>query len=906
MKNIWLIDDDNEHAERIAYAASNKGLKITIVPPNAENLPEEEPDLVLLDYSLDVSEVRAESMRNNWVQTLSEIYPLAKICLLTFFPGAAEKLARTKNLAGVLTKPLVFDELEKILNKPNLSIRYDVASSFPAWFNAVETPIYIVNQEVKLITQNNAACEQAIFSSNDVGAGLADGHWNIILQKLMAELRLADRKIKYVCKWDWNVEKNQWEEWRLHRLRDAILNDNGETNDEYWLSRTLHATISPLNAAPLSAKLHLKEYLDELADLMREQWGITRLRLYMAEAIVGELKRDTKKGWRITPLAATGHHFSEDGKSWLCNELNLDETNNAEELRDAMPGTVLLFPTPVAEAQSSKLSSIPWGNAKTRVKMMIGEVLPSGEKAFVGQLSFDRRTDHLLPEEALPIAWGDISGNDVVGMQGFLKIVHDDLLMRLKQRQGIRMMSWQKTISDILTEGVSDAGAPTTDAPLEHARKIICTAFDKLLLNWNLLQNAPWEERKPQEFANETPVCVKPDTELLELYVAEGISNQLLRCEIGAEKSIFKIRSYRNSPWHIRWPFSGAWWAMDYEAFVIQDFKAEKHVQDGAIELLLDSYQKREVPEEIFKPADEQYHQVGSWVGIKIPRDKDRHWILITMARGKNVWTSGRIDWLHALAKRLATLLRWWNAETEREWFRYALAHELRKPMQLLEGDIANWLEIWPENKDKRSVSKGKVKDLYALVKLHGHMIEDIQKITGVRFGKEEPEVSKTCTLLELNQSVDWLLTYHKGEVVINNSCDDVDVLLSVPQKAMAHIYINVLLNAIKFNPEIIGEKVKINLILNDVRDVLLISILNAVFKPIPEEKKAEILLPYVKGDVDQIGTTEGMGAGLAVVDALCKRHGVKLTISDEKGKGEWHWQIFTLAIPAKTEGNHE
>lgn len=938
MKTIWLIDDDQCLTNRLVQAAKAWGWQLQeFGAEDTAGLPESDPDLVLLDYGLSKSEKKADNFRKAWLAILHTRGLLVRTCVVTYFPAAAKTWAEQQGVHQVLLKPLDLEIVERILtgastaqqNIEMVAVSSDhscalqspqSAPNFPFadWFDAVDTPISILDGQANLIVQNKSAKKQPIFVSDQLGAPGRSDHIVQLLGALLNQLSSGvtlENKMQQAQKWDWNEYENKWEEWRLHRLMQGD-SQNGR-RDEYWLSRTLHTEITPMNESLLADKLELDEYLEALAPLLFDQWGVTRLRLYAVAPRVGARQNDEIEGWRMLPLAQVGDGFKENAAAWFFHEYDFEMASHSDEMEQFKEGTLLL--RNISHDKNIQLSPIEWGDAKTRIKMMIGsEVLKYHKKLpkFLGQLSFDRRTDHHKTRKS-GVVYGPLADRDVTAMTSFFKRVHADLAKRMLHRRDVRMMHWQKSISKVLTEGMGSGPATTTIAgqPYDVAKILICQAFDELMKSWNVLQAAPWEsgesERSVGPEASSKDLRNRLDNELLELYVAEGLSDQMLRCEIGAHQPVFALRSHRRDTWHSRWPFSEAWAGKPYEVYVIQDFKAAraKNPRDPIPELL-SAYRTRGVSEELLVAAQAQYAEVGSWVGMKIPRESGKHWLLIAMARGKNVWTKSRVDWLRALGKRLATVLRWWNAETEREWFRHALAHELRKPMQNLEGNIVNWLELEqakprPKSKAMRVVKQTDVENLLALVKLHGHMIEDIQEITGLRFGNVNPILNDACDFEAIKNNAGWLFGYHKNEIeVICEESSYFDLKLLVPEKALTHIVINLLLNAIKFNFPSLGKKVKIELnIVIDGKRYLVVSVANALIKPIPEEQYKEILLPYVKLRPEISGSTEGMGAGLAVVDALCRKHEIKLSIENKKAEEFLgYWQIFKINIPIQEE----
>ncbi len=946
---IWVVDDEPNLVKRIAIAGRSRKWNVVALAPDTSNtLPDEPPDLILLDYSLDTRSAGATHKRKAWFAALTTRKLCGKTLIMTnHLSMDVQAWAKRKGWAGVLIKPLDLERVSELLamavplhnvgplgdmQRTTLHHAAINAESVQNWFDNLSQAICILDNQGHLIVQNSVSANDAIFTSEQFGAVPTAGRATTIVYNLLRQIQAATLPSGQAQHWEWHNEKCKWVEWNLLALNATEnSNDKGSPSDALLLTRILHDTYTPLEAASLSAKLSLKAYVDHLAYLLNKQWGITRLRLYAVETVVGETANDTAKCLHLLPLAQVGEGFKVKNQpgiqEWLQTEFNFQDGISALTLMTLPPGTAIQCRVDNRQKKVREgPSALEWGNAGTRAQMMIGSSAADQTVNFIGQLAFDRRADHLPHALATTsLLYGSISDDDLKGMAGILAKVNEDLFQRLQQHRDLRMTAWQKTISETLANSVAAVSKVVefAEQPYARARRLICSAFDALLRDWNSLQREPLSVQELAGRPTTADIAVgHADSDLLELYVAEGISEDVLRCEIGANQPVYKLRAHRHSTWRKVWPFMETWRRQDYETFVVQDLlaarliKAHHDKQYDPITQLLAEYKLRRLPDEDIAAAAKQYESIGSWVGIKIPCGGEKYWILVAMARGKDVWTSSRIEWLQALAKNLTTVLRWWEAEVKRDWFSHALAHELAKPMQLLEADMNEWLSNWktdgpPVTQERRGnhISRIKIDGALALVKMHAHMLADIQEITSERLRENENEASTICTLKEVLLSINWVFKHKaKSLAMLPDDAPGLHSPLAVPEKALAHVLTNLLLNAAKFNWDPFFKQVRVTTKLAHqlAYEILEIDICNAVAKPIPEERKDEMLLPYVRGN--HSGTTEGMGAGLAVVDALCRQHKMLLKIADEKDDNfDGHWQIFRLSILLHTQENqHE
>ncbi|MDD8026882.1 MAG: HAMP domain-containing sensor histidine kinase [Acidobacteriota bacterium] len=112
-------------------------------------------------------------------------------------------------------------------------------------------------------------------------------------------------------------------------------------------------------------------------------------------------------------------------------------------------------------------------------------------------------------------------------------------------------------------------------------------------------------------------------------------------------------------------------------------------------------------------------------------------------------------------------------------------------------------------------------------------------------------------------------------------------------RRAIEAIVLNLLINAYKYT----GEDKRIRLsVLDENGDVVIAVRDNGI--GIPQSALKKIFDPYYRVDTGLRSKAPGAGLGLAIVRHLVKRHGGKIFVESEPGRGS----VFTIRLPAAQE----
>ena len=937
-KQIWVIDNDTYFLSRLSIAAARIGWDIVqLDSADPSKLPDGEPELILLDRELSSNTKESQKLLKQWLQTLSEY---KQRCYLITHDKEDEgrRLVADYELAGLKIKPLNVERIEDWAYRTHQKEKDTIDSSetqdgqhhWQEYIKAINVPTIVLDHDLHLVAKNRAARLAPIFSSvwPKVGA-TPNAEAQRMLNMMLHELEPPNQqKAATDCaiRCEWDARNKQWREWRLRSYPEKFA------PGKYMLTFATYSKDAE-HMMPLSGASHssLTEYMDALAKHLAELWGITRLRLYRVEELVGRYAEDALEGHLLLPLLQFGGGLTTSKENWQDSAQLLSENQYTKKMPSAKETKLIVHDNSVAKG----FPGVGFSKDTTRVNMLIRD---TGGR-LLGMISCDRRFDHFDPvanPEGAEREWqesdnrharlamqfvsdlGELSEDEAGRMQGLFNQVHDHLALILARLANERLGAWQRQITSIFTKRMDSLlRAEAVTGQHEHSMKALRQTFIELLSAWqrgqaNLGSPDPFDESQGWQ----QPVITNhknrtPPSQLDSMYIADfDISSGNFHSELGAGK-VWSLRGTQCGQrvyWRAVVPQSQAVTCKDLSAFVLQDFqefninqRQNGHQIDKRssnitfadstpLGMFIAGLQRRGLENHKLERARTLLCDIGSWAAVKIPRAVGEPWLLVAVGKRKNSWTRERVRWLRVLAERMTMLLRWWQAESQREWYQASIAHELSKPMQLLESIIKNCAEEGNNAQLNKQLNK-RLKAIQELAQYHQHLMDNIK--TMADGGASYNSISKATTLREEWQLCEWARAYCSAVYFGNIREPLPDIQLHLPPSVLAQSMIIILTNAHRYHHLASDVKAKAELDVNN--EQILFRVCNVVTKPIPKNRHKDIFLPLFKLPNS---TVSSLGIGLAVLDAMRQRYGITCHVSDKVSDSTgWCWQIFELRI---------
>lgn len=234
------------------------------------------------------------------------------------------------------------------------------------------------------------------------------------------------------------------------------------------------------------------------------------------------------------------------------------------------------------------------------------------------------------------------------------------------------------------------------------------------------------------------------------------------------------------------------------------------------------------------------------------------------------------------------------QASRAKTMFLATMSHELRTPMNSLIGYTGRLIK-----KLDGRLSEKETKQLDAIRRNGDHLlklINDILDMSKIEVGKMEIHFEEVNIAILLQEVFDQLLPIaHNNHLKFTIELDVKTLNCLVDPKRFIQIVMNLVSNAIKYTRE---GSVSIRLYRgfdNEIGKYAGIAITDTGIG-ISQKDQQRLFGNFVQIDSALSRTVEGSGLGLAISDFFAKRHGGRINVASEEGKGS----CFTLIIPER------
>lgn len=212
-------------------------------------------------------------------------------------------------------------------------------------------------------------------------------------------------------------------------------------------------------------------------------------------------------------------------------------------------------------------------------------------------------------------------------------------------------------------------------------------------------------------------------------------------------------------------------------------------------------------------------------------------------------------------------------------------SHELKTPLTALKSSM-QLLNRWV----KEEPSSSKIQTLINLsntsISKLNNLLEELLNDTKINEGQLQLNKSKFIVSEMINECCDHIRAMGSHEIVAKG---DLDLEVYADRPRIDQVIINLVNNAVKYAP----KSKKITVLIEQMDKQARISVIDKG-PGIPGEKLPHIFKRYYRVDTSGIQYS-GLGLGLFISSEIIHRHGGKIGVDSEQGKGSTFW--FTIPV---------
>lgn len=229
--------------------------------------------------------------------------------------------------------------------------------------------------------------------------------------------------------------------------------------------------------------------------------------------------------------------------------------------------------------------------------------------------------------------------------------------------------------------------------------------------------------------------------------------------------------------------------------------------------------------------------------------------------------------------------------EENRRGFISAVAHELRSPLTLIQGFIQGIADGTVEEQDRPRYLQIILRETARLSKLISNLL-DLQRMESNAY-PIQPEIFDANELI-CRTLIKYEEEINKKEIAIQLAFERESLLVKADRDGVEQVLSNLIENAMKF----VGEAGKIEIETKEQGNKAWIVVKDNGIGIAKEEQQA-IWEKFYKVDKARDRNKEGTGLGLYIVKQIIERHGERIEMESEPGKGTLFRFSLTLSSKA-------
>lgn len=228
------------------------------------------------------------------------------------------------------------------------------------------------------------------------------------------------------------------------------------------------------------------------------------------------------------------------------------------------------------------------------------------------------------------------------------------------------------------------------------------------------------------------------------------------------------------------------------------------------------------------------------------------------------------------------------QAETLRQNLLADVAHELRTPLSVLQGNLHAILD------GVYRLEQGEIAKLYDETRLLGRLVDDLHELAQAEAGQLSLNLRVTNLSALLNETIERFQPAAEArEIALSLAASGPSISIQVDPDRIAQVLGNLLANALRHTPR--GGCIRVTLDLVKVRNASEACIaVSDDGEGIAPENLAHVFDRFWRIDRSRSRESGGSGLGLAIARGLVQAHGGRIWVESKLGEGS----RFAFALP--------
>lgn len=229
------------------------------------------------------------------------------------------------------------------------------------------------------------------------------------------------------------------------------------------------------------------------------------------------------------------------------------------------------------------------------------------------------------------------------------------------------------------------------------------------------------------------------------------------------------------------------------------------------------------------------------------------------------------------------------RAETQRRNLIADIAHELRTPLAVLQGNLSALLDgVYP-------LKRGEIATLYDETRLLNRLVDDLRELALADAGQLQLNLQTVNIGEALRAAVASSAIAAEAQQVRVEVQIVEDLRVRADPDRLAQILRNLLANALRHTPS--GGTISLACSVNRQPSSFVTITVTDTGEGIAAEEVPQVFDRFYRGDKSRARISGGTGLGLAIAKAWCQAMGGTIGVESERGRGSRFW--FTLPTRA-------
>jgi PAS domain S-box-containing protein len=570
-----------------------------------------------------------------------------------------------------------------------------------------------------------------------------------------------------------------------------------------------------------------------------------------ADALIGRKLPDVLPQW----VGSKGHKD-------LLKTISGDTVHNKAYYSEVVERYYENFMMPLKDETGKVYAALVIAHDNTELISSAEKLNEAQQIAQIGHWDWDVTTNHLTWSDNLYKIYG-VDKEDGINYEKFIDLVHPDDRVNMQEKIESAMQS--KTYNDFFHRIITPAG----EEKIMHARgEVVVNKKGKILRLVGTGQDVTKQKMIEQEL-----IATSKKIEERNQFIEQLINSSLdLIMVVDKDLRFITVNKkaqvlYRN------------YYKADIIGKRITDFDPPLKGTENYNDLLEAFSGKVVIKEKVKSTISDRYYE--------------HNYVPLTNANGEVYAVMIISHDITESTRQMEELRKLYESDEQKNNFIAMASHELKTPITSIKGYVQLILNAIEKEKDRHKplpplLVRSSLLSVDKQIKRLTRLISELLDISKIETGTLELKKEKfSLNELAIETIEDILYTNARHEI---NLYHDHHSDVFGDKDRLGQVMINFLTNAIKYSPD--SEKIEVNIhkagnneIAFSVRDYGI---------GIEKEEQAKIFERFYRAKGKEEQTYPGFGIGLFIAKEFIQKHGGRIMVESEKGKGS----IFTFILP--------